>query len=268
MKTLLLSLFSLQLFAHDLYLLPQKFRATPGEKILLSAHTGDGFPLSEHAIDPARLTSYPALPEGSWRMLGSATHATVPAPEKSGFFAISSKARFLEMEPHKFEAYLKEEGLNIPLALRQDKGESQAKSREMYSKYAKTYVVGGNPSDAFEKPLGLKIEFVPLADPAALKPGATLPVMLLFDGKPLAGVQVEAAVSQNPKAKSAHKVVGRTDAQGRIDVRLTEAGKVRLHCVQMERVSAPTHEWESFWASLTFEVTATGTPSSEVVSSQ
>ncbi len=267
MKPALLILFSAALFAHDLYLMPQKFRAAAGESILLSAHTGDSFPQSEHAVDPARLSSYPRLPDGAWRMLGKATHATVLlAGEGAKVFAVSTRPRFLEMEAAKFEDYLKEEGLLAAQQLRRQKGESAAKSREMYAKFAKTYVVSGRPDRAYAQALGLKIEFIPQSDPAALKPGDELPVQVLFEGRPLADVQVEVAISADPRRKSLHKIVGCTNSRGEIRVPISQAGKLRLHCVHMQRVAQPTHDWESSWASFTFEVAGAPSPASDVVS--
>lgn len=238
------------LLAHDLYLMPQKFRPTKGEIILLSTHTGDGFPVSDQPVDPARLTAIPAIPLDSWRMMNKATHATVTVAEGSQFFAVSTKPRFLEMEPAKFDDYLKAEGLNAQLALRQQKNEGAAKGREMYAKFAKTYVVAGAPTPVFAKPLGMKIEIVPLADPANLKPGDTLPIEVLYNGKPLANAQVE--IASTAKLEPA----GRTGTNGRLIVRIPIAGKFRLHTIAMDRVSQPTHDWESNWASLTFEVPA------------
>lgn len=262
MQKLLPLLIISSLYGHDLYLMPQKFRPAKGETILLSVHTGDSFPMSEQPVDPARLTAFPALPESSWRMLNKATHATVTAQDGSQYFAVQSKARFLEMEPAKFDDYLKEEGLTAQLALRKEKNEANSKSREMYAKFAKTYVVAGNPNATFSKPLGLKIEIVPLADPAGLKPGARLPVQLLYKGKPLADVQMEIATSTGPTKKAILQIAGRTNREGKLDIAIPSAGKIRLHAVAMDRVSEPTHDWESNWASLTFEVlSAPGTES-------
>jgi uncharacterized GH25 family protein len=255
MKKLLPLLLASSLFAHDLYLMPQKFRVAKGDSLLLSAHTGDSFPNSEQAVDPTRLTSIPALSPEGWKSLGKTTHHMVQVDSDGGqYYSIQTKPRLLEMEPVKFEEYLKEEGLNAPLALRKEKGESAAKSREMYAKYAKTYVVTGTPNSAWQKPVGLKIEIVPLADPATLKAGQTLPIRLLFNGKPLADTQVEMAVSINPKATTRTKIAGRTDSKGELKVTDLMEGKVRLHAVTMDRVKAADHEWESFWASFTFEV--------------
>ena len=245
-------------WGHDLYLMPQKFHAAVGESILLSTHTGDSFPQSEQGVDPLRLSSLPALPEGSWRILGKATHATVPLKTAGAHsFAVWTKPRLLTLEAAKFESYLKEEGLRAPMEFRQNNGETTKMGREMYAKFAKTFVMVGEEGGDFKQPLGLKIEFVPQSNPASLKPGDELPVQVLYNGTPLADVQVELAFSSSPVAKGQHSILGRTDKTGMIKARIPAAGRVRLHCVQMERVAANTHDWESFWASFTFEVKGT-----------
>lgn len=255
MIKLLPLLLATSLFAHDLYLMPQKFRVAKGDSILLSAHTGDSFPNSEQPIDPTRLSSIPALTMEGWKSLGKTTYHLIQVNQEGGqYFSIYTKGRLLEMEPAKFEDYLKEEGLTAALALRKQKDESSAKSRELYAKFAKTYVVAGTPAEGWKTPVGLKIEIVPLADPASLKAGQTLPIRLLYNGKPLADTQVEMAVSINPKAVTRTRIAGRTDAKGELKVTDLMEGKVRLHAVTMDRVSAPDHDWESFWASFTFEV--------------
>lgn len=248
MRKLLPLLIISSLYGHDLYLMPQKFRPAAGEAILISAHTGDSFPMSEQPVDPARLTS---LPAGEWRMLGKATHMTLPVQAGSQYFGVFTKPRLLEMEPAKFIDYLKEEGLTSQIAAFKT---MTGKSREMYAKFAKTYVVAGQSTGNFAKPLGLKIEIVPQADPADLKPGDKLPVQLLFDGKPIADIQLEIAISLDPRVKSVLSIAGRTNSDGKLNIVIPTAGKIRLHAVAMNQVKAETHDWESFWASLTFEM--------------
>ncbi|MBM3763424.1 MAG: DUF4198 domain-containing protein [Acidobacteria bacterium] len=264
MKKLLPLLLTASLYGHDLYLMPQSFRPVAGSRILLSAHTGDSFPASEQGVDPARLTTVPALDANQWRILGRATHATVDVKEGSQYFAVFTKPKYLELEPAKFESYLKEEGLKQQLAAFHG---STKNSREMYTKFAKTYLVAGEPT-GYKMPLGLKIEIVPLADPAGLKAGDSLPIQLLFDGKPCGDVQVEVATSKDLRTKATMRIAGRTDAEGKLNVPVMEAGKIRLHAVHMLAVKQATHDWESYWASLTFEVTSKGTAESNNLSNR
>jgi len=227
--------------AHDLYLMPAKFKAAVGDKLVISVHNGDSFPGSEGTTDPTRLKDArlsDGTPFTDFRTLGKATHGVVEVRSKGSVWAsLYTEPKDLTMEPEKFAAYLKEEGMP-PVK----------HGKEMYSKYAKTLITVGAPDAGFSKNLGLIIEFIPAVNPATLQPGDKLPLQLLFRGKPLAGAQVEKAWV------GGHSVVGRTDNDGRIVVPVETAGKWRIHTVTMEpHPDRSVADWQSFWASLTFE---------------
>lgn len=71
-------------------------------------------------------------------------------------------------------------------------------------------------SNAAEKPVGLKLEIVPLANPFANKGDASLPIKVFFEGKPLEGATIETG---------AHKEVAKTDKDGLAKVQLAGQGK-------------------------------------------
>lgn len=258
-RIVLFALATAALAAHDLYLMPQKFTAAPGEILMVSVHSGDAFPISVDGADPARLVE-PRLigPNGiasitSFRIAAKATHGFVPVDQQGSLWlAVSTKPRLLELPAAKFESYLKEEGLDAVLKHRAG---SSSPGRERYSKYAKSLLHAGAPTPEFTAaPLGLPIEIVPLKDPAQLKPGAEMPLQILFHGKPAAGLQIVSAWAP-PLGKSKHSIVGRTDAKGRIDIPLEAAGRWRIHAVHMQPCPDKNEaDWESFWASLTFEL--------------
>jgi uncharacterized GH25 family protein len=239
--------------AHDLYLMPAHFRVSVGDKVVVSVHNGDSFPNSEGTTDPRRLLDA-RLSDGTafedFQMLGKATHGVVPVRSRGSLWAsVHTEPRLLDPVPaEKFAAYLKEEGLpEVPYG------------REMYSKFAKALLVSEAPDASFRTPLGMTIEFVPEVNPGLLKPGDSLPVQVLFRGKPLPGVQVEKAWSASGATRGGqYQVVGRTDGEGRIAVPVQCAGKWRLHAVTMEKhPDARVADYASFWASLTFEVPET-----------
>ncbi len=72
--------------------------------------------------------------------------------------------------------------------------EPQATACGLYIENAKGLVnVGGDTATAvISKPVGLPLEIIPLANPAAVKPGQRLQMKVLFQGRPLAGAKVEA----------------------------------------------------------------------------
>jgi nickel transport protein len=88
------------------------------------------------------------------------------------------------------------------------------------SKFAKTVTGPGSP---WQTVLGHDIELVPLSDPAAITPGQSLKLRVLFHGKPLAGGQIErgdgvTAVPENDIPRFA------TDADGVATVPIVKAG--------------------------------------------
>jgi len=138
-----------------------------------------------------------------------------------------------------FASYLELEGLP-----------SVSPGPEVFSRCAKALLaVGGRGSSSFIKPVGLKLEIVPEADPYALAPGAPLPVRVLYDGKALRNalvVALDRAMADQPQRI-------RTDAAGRARVALPRTGMWLIKVVHM--IPAPSDagaKWESFWASLTF----------------
>ena len=248
--------FAVLAYGHDLYLMPSQFRLAPEQPLVLAAHVGDSFPASEGPIDPRRIVDAKVWTEGApvenFRIIGRATWGTATiATPGSHVLGIGSTPKFLELEPAKFEAYLKEEGLDSIVAWRAANREAAKPGREIYSKYAKTLVTAQTPNDGYQLKAGYPIEIVLEADPTRMKPGDLLPIQVLWKGQPAAGLQVEVATAA--KASKA----GRTDGEGRLRVKLDQAGKYRLHTVAMERHANPAEaDWRSVWASFTFELTA------------
>jgi len=70
--------------------------------------------------------------------------------------------------------------------------------------------------DSFAKPIGAKMEIVPLKNPLSLKVGDSLPVQVLYDGKPLAKIGL--------KAEGHGKDEITTDAQGQAAIALKKTG--------------------------------------------
>jgi hypothetical protein len=252
-------MWAVPLAAHSLYLIPQKFAPAVGETIVVSVHNGDSFPAGSEAPDPSRLIDARLALAGEvtaiedFRALGNATHGAVRIGRAgSGWLAVRTSPRMLHLDAERFERYLRKEGLQEVLEWRSRHGEAHRPGRERYGKYAKSLIVAGAPDGAFAGVLGLDIEFVLDLDPASVELGGMLPVRLLWHGKPAAGVQVEYAWAGRSGRGTA--IAGRTDGEGRVRIPLTHRGKWRLHAVAMERAAGTElADWESYWASLTFE---------------
>ena len=248
------------LAAHDLYILPGAFQVVPGQMLRVAYHNGDAFPESEAAPPLTRLTGARLVSRrgsvsvGGLRVEGKEVLGEVVVPKGGSWqLAVSTRPNFIALEAAKFVEYLKEEGLDEVIAWRRTHGEEGRPGRERYSKFAKSVLRDGAGDDFYLTALGLPIEIVLLGDPAKLKAGDKLPVIVLLRGKPAAGLQVEAARALGGKAKTS--AIGRTGADGRIDILIDQAGRWRLHSLRMERCAEPkVADWESLWASVTFEV--------------
>lgn len=92
------------------------------------------------------------------------------------------------------------------------KNEAPGAIRSWRSKDSLKRLERWNP--AFGQPLGTGVEVLPTVDPLALKPDDKLVVRVLRDGRPVAGAPV--AYHGDPR--------GETDADGRIAIRLRQAG--------------------------------------------
>jgi len=252
------------LFAHDLYLMPAKFTVKPGDRLTVAIHNGDAFPESENSpvLNRLRDVKLGNAPVRGLRDLQNKATGEVTVGGK-GTFILTTRTipSFIELKPAEFENYLIEESLDHVRQYRQEHNESSKPGRERYAKFAKAIVTSGTPDDGYKKPAGFAIEFIPEQNPATLKTGDELTVQVLHDGKPSFNLSVEAS------NESETKIVGRLDSSGRIRIPITRAGRWRLHTVAMRRAAQPkangdasedalkqAADWESFWASLTFEI--------------
>jgi uncharacterized GH25 family protein len=252
--------------AHEFWIEPSHHVGSCNEPIRIDLKVGHGPDLTVLPRNPERYERFVvAGPSGERDVLGvdGAAPAGIVRPADVGTYLVGYRSRSssVELPPAKFEAYLKEEGLESTLLRRIEQGRSAAPGRERFSRCAKSIVVIGDaPHVGFDRSLDFRLELFPERDPRELVPGESATFRLLFDGAPLANVLVRAtAMDQFEHQRSA-----RTDAQGRVTLPIAHPGRWRLNAVHMLELapdagrSADTADfvadYESLWASLTFEV--------------
>lgn len=99
-----------------------------------------------------------------------------------------------------------------------------AKDSAHYFKFSKALLRIGHSSPGAERVIGHRLELVPHVDPFSLKPGDHLPIEVLFDGKPLAGVPVEVG---DDKAAAIGELA-KTDGTGIVQLPIRSAGWYRI----------------------------------------
>lgn len=126
-----------------------------------------------------------------------------------------------------------------------------------YAREAKGVVnIGGAADDFVTKPVGTKLEIVPLVNPGKVKAGQDFPLQVLYDGKPLAKAKIEGLIAGNKYIEEGNlDYVGETDKDGKFIFVPSKDGQWIL----MVEFKQPYHDkavcdLESVDASLTFNI--------------
>lgn len=243
------------LSAHDMWIEPTAFESG-GEIIGLRLRVGQDLIGDPLVHDPALIKDF-IVDDANGRRPVVGRPGTDPAglvrlaSRGVAVVAYTSRPSRVEMAGEKFDRYLQEEGLDAVAAARA-RTASRGPVRERFSRCAKSLLSfgGGDPLSG-TRPLGLALELIAERNPYALMSGADLPVRLLYQGHPLRGALVVALNQTNP----AERLSARSDKDGRVQFRLPRAGMWLVKAVHAVPAAPGTDaDWESVWASLTFEL--------------
>jgi uncharacterized GH25 family protein len=247
--------------AHDFWIEPSAFRPAIAQRLSVRLRVGQEFKGDPVPRDLGLLKRFVLVgPSGETVVAG------VPNTEPAGFLSIPAPGLYtivytsnpepVQLDAKKFNDYLSQEGLETIRELRAQRGQSEAPDREIFSRCAKALILAGGGeattgASGWNRELGLRLELIPGANPYMLTDGQVLPVRLLYGGKPLQGALVTAFTKEQPAAK----ISARSDAKGRVALKIDRPGIWLVKSVHM--IPAPREsgaDWESIWASLTFEV--------------
>lgn len=260
---LLVGIMSSILYSHDFFLYPTRFTAKPGDKVKITIHVHELFPGEAVKWNPQRVQRF----EHRFGQTMSDAKNIKPETDSSGVtfkldqaglhsFALDWAERFIDIKPDLFSKYLASEGLDHVLKLRKERGEEAKNGRERYSRFVKALIKAGEGnSEALDKVVGQTIELVALDNPYAKKVGDSIRVQLLFRGKPLANHQISSTYAGASDRPDTYAQSARTDENGVATVRLTHSGPWLVRTVHMLPLpDSKDADWESWWASITFEV--------------
>jgi len=248
--------------AHDLYLKLDSFFTAVNEKVSVKVLNGS-FQASEGAITFARLKDASVVSPSGTRTNPKEADFTKeettsflnlqPTEEGNYVVGLSTMEREIDLKAKDFNEYLTEDGIPDTLAERKRKKQLQKDVRERYSKHVKTiFQAGEKQTDNYKTALGYPVEIIPQTNPYKLKTGDAFEFLCLKDGKPLTNQFVMTGRDSDGKLIIGENI--RTDKNGIAKIKLSGAGKWYVKFINMTPIKDPKINYESKWATLTFEI--------------
>lgn len=259
---------SMPLAAHDMFLVVEDHDLPASSQVEVALYNGT-FDKSENAIDRERMVdvslvngrgdvSNPAATQ--WRDEDNISVLSFQTGDPGTYvLGVSTKPRMIELSAEDFNEYLAHDGVLDVLEARQQDGILDRPANERYAKHVKTILqIGDAATETYSTFLGYPIEIVPQANPVDLKPGGSLRVLVMADGSPAADQWVYASYA----GYHAHAETGehqeatqtRTDDNGVAEIPITHSGRWYIRLIRMLPVAEEGVDYESNWATLTFEV--------------
>jgi len=276
-----------KLAAHETFLRPLEHKVNADQTFNVAVFTGNFdrsvFPLYDHSIDELELHSsagssdvdpmdWERVTSGSkWWVfkqkvvgkLGGIDQRDVSlfkmSVNKPGsvVLAIDFERERIAMDLLKFKTYLDTEAFDdIPLS---DYGFEKPEDiiLEGYTKIAKTIIqVGDTVTENVTKPVGQRIELVPLKHPYKTKKGGSMDIQVLHLGSPLPDQSI--VVSWEPGAfedSMDQLKVYKSDEKGVISFPIKKSGTWWANTIFIEpALNEEDLDFVSLWGSLTFEI--------------
>ncbi len=253
--------------AHDMFLVLPDHDLPAHSPARVDLYNGT-FDKSENAIDRERMIDV-SIVDGAggithpgadaWHEEGEITVLTFDTGAPGTYVVgVSTTPRTIELSAEDFNDYLEHDGVTDVLEAREAEGILDRPAAERYSKHVKTILqVGGVRTATWAHRLGYPVEIVPLTDPAALAAGDTLEVLVLEDGEPVAAQPVYASYAGFAPEESGalREAVGaRTDDSGSARIPISSSGRWYIRLIRMVPVGEAGIDYESNWATLTFQV--------------
>jgi len=260
--SLLFIVLTFSVSAHDLFLKLDSYILRPNSKVSVRLLNGS-FRASEGAVARDRMRDVSVItPTGNishpeptaWRDEGMTALLDLQTGDAGTYVvSVSTKPREIDLKAADFNEYLSHDGIPDTLAARKKSGELGRNVRERYSKHVKAiFQVGDALTENYKTPLGYPVEITPQQNPYSLKVGRTLEVLCTLDGKPLVNQFVIAG--RETRSRKVPEINTRTDGSGIAHFKLRGAGKWYVKMIHMTPLTDPALNYESKWATLTFEV--------------
>jgi uncharacterized GH25 family protein len=249
------------LTAHELFIKLDTYFLEPNSTVRVLLLNGT-FALSENSVTADRVVGMALFgPDGlsrlepeSWEAATDTTYVILQTGAPGTYvLGISTVSRLISLDAESFNEYLEHDGIPDVLEARRATGKLGEDAVERYSKHVKAvYQVGERRTAGWSRALGYPAEIVPLANPYRLGVGQELAVRCLIHGEPAANQLVVAGGDLDGQLIAERQA--RADDEGVVRLRIDRAGKWYVKFIHMEETEEVGVDYESNWATLTFEV--------------
>lgn len=243
--------------SHEFWMQPIKFSYRKGEVAGINFMVGENFEgarwsLKRHRI--VRLENHHSIGTEKIALdVDTLKQPILQLPlriEGENLLVMQSNNAYLELEADKFNAYLKEDGLEDILKQREETNTTLSPSREHYQRNTKLLLSCGTGHNSMHsKKVGLPLEIIALNNPYSASVGDEVQFQLFFQNQ----------AHRFSLVKVWHKHNGRTvlqnvysDKDGIVTLRMTGQGAWMISSVKMVASTEPTVDWQSYWGSFVF----------------
>ena len=261
MKKLITSIFVLcviSVAAHEFWLEPSKFIYKRGETASIKFRVGENFEGENWSGNRSKINFLSFYQNGIKKDISASLSDNTGDSlqlhldqEGTAVVAYNGINSFIELEAGKFNAYLKEDGLQEAIDYRTQHGETDSMSHEAYQRSVKTIIqVGKKYDNTFAMETDLPVDIIPSAHPYKIKNKQAVTFKILFHKKPLVNHLIKLWHRVNNKTIFAEKL---SDENGRVSFLIEKKGKWMVSTVQMIRTETePKANWQSYWGSCTW----------------
>lgn len=246
--------------AHDFWVQPREFAADVNVPIPLTIEVGHGPARQRWSAAIDRIATFAAVGSGGTKDIrtallppGGPADANVSFSQAGTYIVVLETNRAASDLPAiRFNDYIKAEGIAPAIAARTATGATDTPGRELYSRRAKAIVRIGSTTAAqpqVTRPVGMTLEIVPSRDPTAADFDMTLPVTILYEGRPLVGAFVKL---NNLDFDARPVATAISDAHGTAAFRIPFKGLWQLNVVWTKPIKDPKADFDTVFSSLTF----------------
>jgi uncharacterized GH25 family protein len=250
--------------AHDFWIQPAAYWVSPTAITAMTLQVGHGPARQRSPIPASRVTRFEEVAPDGLRtnlkgrlQLGGTSEDGSFILQKSGthLIVLQTDDRAQTHLPYlRYNDYLKAEGLTPAIQQRTRLHRMDRDASENYSRCAKAILqvgsAGAGSQREVTRPVGLPLEIVPDRSPYALPRSATLPVQVLYLGRPLPGALVKLTDLGNDAVPLETHV---TDRTGRATFVLPTGGTWLLNVIwTRSQPSSAETDFETTFSSLSF----------------